>query len=82
VTLQEILTTWLNSGEFWTVILVVLLTLVEITPIKINPWSWAVKKIGRVFNGEVIDEIGHLKQEIKIVKDYGKVERVVLAIIK
>lgn len=68
MTLQEILTTWLNSGEFWTVILVVLLTLVEITPVKINPWSWVAKKIGRLFNGEVIDEINHLKQEVKIVK--------------
>ncbi len=68
MTLQEIATEWLNSGKFWVVILFVALTLVEITPIKVNPWTWIAKKIGSAFNGEVMREIGHLKEEIKIVK--------------
>ena len=68
MTLQEIVTQWLNSGKFWTVILIVTLTLVEITPIKINPWSWVAKKIGNAFNGEVMKEIGQLKQEVQSVK--------------
>lgn len=68
MTLQEIVTTWLNSGKFWAVVLFVTLTLVEITPIKINPWSWIAKKIGSAFNGEIMKEIGHLKQELQSVK--------------
>lgn len=68
MTLQEIATQWLNSEKFWVVVLFVLLTLVEITPIKINPWSWIAKKIGSAFNGEIMSEISHLKQEIKSVK--------------
>lgn len=49
--------------------LVLLLTLLQITPIKINPWSWIGKLIGSFFkrlagrigkgiNGEVIDKLG------------------------
>ena len=68
MTLLEIAIAWLNSGKFWIVVLVVALTLVEITPIKINPWSWIVKKIGAAFNGEIMKEIRHLKQEVQSVK--------------
>lgn len=68
MTLQEILIEWMNSGKFWAVVLCIFLTLVEITPIKLNPWSWIAKKIGNAFNGEVIKEIGNLKQEIQSVK--------------
>ena len=45
-------------------IMFVLLTLVEVTPIKINPWSWLGKKIGRAINGEVIDKVDNLSQEL------------------
>lgn len=48
---------------------VVLLTLVEITPIKFNPLSWIAKKIGAAFNGDVMKEIGHLKTEMGTVKE-------------
>ena len=44
--------------------LIILMTLIQITPIKINPWSWLGKKIGRMLNGEVLDEVGNLKREL------------------
>ena len=69
LTLQEIATQWLNSDKFWVALLCILLTLVEITPIKINPWSWIANKIGSAFNGELMKEISHLKQEVKSVKN-------------
>ena len=68
MTLQEIAMQLLNSDKFWVVMLCVILTLVEITPIKINPWTWIAKKIGSAFNGEIMKEISHLKQELKSVK--------------
>lgn len=68
MTLQEVITTLAERGSFWAVLVVMVLTLVEITPIKINPWSWIAKIIGRAFNGEVMKEIGHLKQEVKSIK--------------
>ena len=36
---------------------VVLLALVEISPIKINPWSAIGKAIGRAINGDVIEKL-------------------------
>ena len=45
-------------------IMFILLTLVEITPIKINPWSWMGKKIGRMLNGEVLDKVSNLEKEL------------------
>jgi hypothetical protein len=60
-----------NSGIL-TIIAVVLLSLIEIAPIKFNPWSWLGKKIGRLFNGEVMTEMGNLKKEMGTVKQEVK----------
>lgn len=38
-------------------ILFLLLTFIEIVPVKINPWSWIAKKIGKALNQELIDEV-------------------------
>lgn len=36
-------------------------SLIQISPIKINPWTWLGRKVGRALNGEVMDELKHLK---------------------
>ena len=43
--------------------LIALLTLLQVAPIKINPWSWIAKGFGRAFNAEVIAELQELKKE-------------------
>ena len=35
-------------------VLVVVMTLVQIAPVKLNPWSWLARSIGRAVNAEVI----------------------------
>ena len=40
------------------------MSLVQIAPIKINPWSWLAKKIGRAINGEVIEKVDKLNIEV------------------
>lgn len=42
-------------------VLLVLMTLVEIAPIKVNPWSKIAKVIGRAINADVLDEIKNVK---------------------
>lgn len=37
---------------------------IEITPIKINPWSWLAKKIGRAINSEVLAKVDELERDI------------------
>jgi len=57
MTLAEILT-YGGGGLF------VLMTLVQITPIKINPWSWLGKVIGRAINGEVLEKVETLTNDV------------------
>lgn len=44
--------------------LLVLMTLVQITPIKINPWSWLGRMIGRAINGEVLEKVDTLTKNV------------------
>ena len=44
--------------------ILLIMTLVQITPIKINPWSWIAKKIGRMINEEVLSKVDNLGQEL------------------
>lgn len=46
----------------------VLMTIIQITPIKINPWSWIGKSIGRIINGEVITKVDNLSNELNTLR--------------
>lgn len=43
----------------------VLLTLIQIAPIKINPWSWIAKCLGRAFNADVIERLDRMQADQK-----------------
>ena len=47
----------LNGGG----VLLLLLTIIQITPIKINPWSAFAKAIGRAVNADVLKELEEVK---------------------
>lgn len=49
--------------------LVVLLSLIQVSPIKIDPWSWLFGGIGKLFNKEVLKEITGIKTELTEVKN-------------
>lgn len=49
------------------VIIVAFLSLVQITPIKINPWSRFFKWVGKLINGEVMDSLKSVKQDLESV---------------
>lgn len=60
-----------NSG----IALLLVMTVLQIAPIKINPWSWLAerlggffgwlaKRIGKAINGEVITELGEIKRKL------------------
>lgn len=46
------------------VILVVLLSLIQIAPIKIDPWSRFFKCIGKMINGEVMTELKSVRDDL------------------
>ena len=45
--------------------ILIILTLVQIAPIKISPWSALAKAIGKAVNGELIEKIDNLDHEVK-----------------
>lgn len=49
-------------------VLFLLLTLVQIAPIKVNPWTWIACKIGRALTGEALDRLDNLEKDIKEIK--------------
>ena len=48
--------------------LFVLLTLLQLAPIKINPWSAIAKAFGRAINSEVLEKVGKLESELQCVR--------------
>ena len=61
MSIQEIL---LNGGGA----LVILLTVIQIAPIKINPWSALAKALGRAINGEVLEKVEKLNSEVTAIR--------------
>ena len=45
--------------------LLALMTIIQITPIKLNPWSWLGRCIGRAINSEVLEKVEALSQDVK-----------------
>lgn len=43
--------------------LLLLLTIIQIAPIKINPWSAVAKAIGRAFNADVLKKLDELQEQ-------------------
>lgn len=62
MTLKEIL---LEGGGG----LLILLTVIQIAPIKVNPWSAFAKAIGKALNAEVLREIGEIKATAQETRD-------------
>jgi hypothetical protein len=50
-------------------IIIVLMTMIQISPIKINPWSWLGRIIGRAINAEVIEKVDKISIDVKNNKD-------------
>lgn len=46
-------------------IILVIMSLIQISPIKLNPWSWIGRAIGRAINGEVLEKVETLTRDVK-----------------
>lgn len=61
MTIKEIL---LGGGG----VLLVLMTLIQIAPVKLNPWSW----LGNQINKDLLAEIKTMKSEIDTIRDENR----------
>lgn len=50
-------------------VVIVLLTLIQISPIKLNPWAKLGKTISRALNSEVLKNLEEVKQSQKLAQD-------------
>ena len=50
-------------------VLVLILTIVQITPIKINPWSFLARSIGNAINHDIKTEISEIKTSVSNIKE-------------
>ena len=57
-----------NNMTFIAILVVGVMSIIQISPIKINPWSWIAQSIGKALNKEIIDEIKDIKEEINDIK--------------
>lgn len=44
--------------------LALVMTLVQIAPVHVNPWSWLLKKLGRAINAEVLEQVEAMRQRL------------------
>lgn len=49
-------------------LLIILIGMVKIPPLQINLWGWLGKLIGKAINGEVLEKVDDLKEEIDDLK--------------
>ena len=49
-------------------LLVILIGMIKIPPLQINLWGWFGKLIGKAINGEVLEKVDDLKEEIDDLK--------------
>ena len=57
MSIQELLT---GGGS----ILLVIMTLVQFSPVKINPWSWLAKTVGRAINADVSKRLSEIEKKL------------------
>ena len=45
------------------------MTLLQLTPIKVDPWTWLARKVGRAVNGELLDRMEKLEAMVKLMEE-------------
>ncbi len=53
-------------------VLISAVTLFEISPIKINPWKWLFKWVGRAINGDIREDLTEFKRDFEETKAQDK----------
>jgi len=43
------------------------MTLLQLSPIKIDPWTWIARKMGRAVNGELLDRMDKLEKVVETI---------------
>lgn len=48
--------------------ILLLLTIIQVAPVKVNPWSFIAKHIGKALTGELEEKVDRLADDVKTIK--------------
>jgi hypothetical protein len=57
-------------------------SLLQISPIRIDPWTWLGKRLGRALNGEVLDKLEKLENRMDKMERQGEQDKMASARIR
>lgn len=64
MTIKQIIDLISADGSKWLLILFVVASIVQISPIKLNPWTALVNWLGKALNKPVIEKVEHVDKKI------------------
>lgn len=64
-----------SAGDL-VLIALLILSIVQITPIKLNPWTFLAKHLGRAINGEVMQKVESMQKDL--IKMHGDIDKIQL----
>ena len=70
--IQTIIEYFENLATNPSVVLFSAVTLIEVTPIKLNPWKWLFSWIGNAINGDIRKDLSELKRDFEETKAQDK----------
>lgn len=56
-----------------------LMTFIQISKIQINPWSWIARKIGQAINGEVIEKVAGIENDVRRIESKQDEQQAIMA---
>ena len=56
--------------------------LLQLAPVRISPWSWLGRQIGKAVNGEVLDKLERLESRIDRMEEQGEEDKMATARIR
>lgn len=69
----------LSTGTYVAGAIIIALSLIQISPIKVNPWTWGAKKIRKILYGEIITKIDNVEIQVSGLRQEMGEDRVVNA---
>ena len=59
---SELITTIAGGGLG---LILIIMSIIQIAPIKVNPWSYILKKLGNIMNEDIIEKVEKLGNDLK-----------------
>lgn len=64
MSIQDIINLISKDGASWLVVIIIITSLVQISPLKLNPWSRLFGWLGKSLNNEVIEEVKKVDKKV------------------